>query len=303
MRGLLPSAADADTFDRSCAHWSANGRAGMESFYAHATVDYRYLADSIDWAALLVSLSAQTRVLQLADVACGSGKFPAALIKHSSLSGLRNGGGKPLQVFYDLLDPSRYAIGEAASKLKPPFVERNHYCCKLQDWQPEPSSYDICWATHALYCVPAEEMDACMSILKNGIRSEGICIVVQSNRRGHYIRFYEHFLESIQGGKGTRFSTAEDVAAAAKSVGFQSQSRTLNYETVFGENELPAIEAYLQRCAFDDSVSLDQMLTGGTLGEYLASAKEQGTYRFQQSVDVLVFGNNLSSFNFWMEEE
>jgi hypothetical protein len=303
MSRSLPAATDADTFDRSCAHWSADGRDGMDNFYTYATVDYRHLAGLIDWPALLASLSKQTGALQLADLACGSGKFPAALMEHTTLPELMNAEGKSIQVLYDLLDPSIFAIEEAAAVLNAPFVERDHYCCRLQDWQPKPSTYDLSWATHALYCVPAEEMSECMSIVKDAMNADGIGIVAQSNRSGHYIRFYEHFLESIHGGKGTRFSASEDVDQAAENVGFERQRRTLNYETVIDENDRQALESYLQRCAFDDSISLDQMLNSGSLGQYLASTKKQGAYRFQQSVDVLVFGSDLSQFNFWMQDE
>ena len=303
MSRSLPAATDADTFDRSCAHWSADGRDGMDNFYTYATVDYRHLAGLIDWPALLASLSKQTGALQLADLACGSGKFPAALMEHTTLPELMNAEGKSIQVLYDLLDPSIFAIEEAAAVLNAPFVERDHYCCRLQDWQPKPSTYDLSWATHALYCVPAEEMSECMSIVKDAMNADGIGIVAQSNRSGHYIRFYEHFLESIHGGKGTLFSASEDVDEAAENVGFERQSRTLNYETVIDENDRRALESYLQRCAFDDSISLDQMLNSGSLGQYLASTKKQGAYRFQQSVDVLVFGSDLSQFNFWMQDE
>ena len=222
MSRSLPAATDADTFDRSCAHWSADGRDGMDNFYTYATVDYRHLAGLIDWPALLASLSKQTGALQLADLACGSGKFPAALMEHTTLPELMNAEGKAIQVLYDLLDPSIFAIEEAAAVLNAPFVERDHYCCRLQDWQPKPSTYDLSWATHALYCVPAEEMSECMSIVKDAMNADGIGIVAQSNRSGHYIRFYEHFLESIHGGKGTRFSASEDVDEAAENVGFES---------------------------------------------------------------------------------
>ena len=141
MSRSLPAATDADTFDRSCAHWSADGRDGMDNFYTYATVDYRHLAGLIDWPALLASLSKQTGALQLADLACGSGKFPAALMEHTTLPELMNAEGKSIQVLYDLLDPSIFAIEEAAAVLKAPFVERDHYCCRLQDWQPKPSTY------------------------------------------------------------------------------------------------------------------------------------------------------------------
>ena len=297
------TASDADTFDRSCAHWSANGRDGMDNFYTYATVDYQHLTSLIDWPALMASLSNQTGALQLVDIACGSGKFPTALMQHTTLPRLTNVRGKSIEVLYDFLDPSAFAIEEAAAALKPPFVERNRYCCKLQDWQPNLSAYDLCWATHALYCVPAEEMNECLAIVKSGMSPSGIGVVAQSNRNGHYIRFYELFLDSIHGGSGTCFSAAEDVDDAAKNVDFERQSRTLNYETIIDENNREALESYLQRCAFDDSISLDQMLDSGTLGQYLTTAKKQGAYHFQQSVDVVVFGNDLSKFNFWKQGE
>jgi len=303
MTRALPAAADADTFDRSCAHWSADGREGMDNFYTYATVDYRHLARLIDWPALLSSLSGQTGCLQLADLACGSGKFPAALLEHTTLPGLMSAEGQSTQILYDLLDPSTFAIEEAAAVLKSPFVEHDHYFCRLQDWQPKLATYDLCWATHALYCVPAIEMGECMAILKAAMRPGGIGVVAQSNRSGHYIRFYEHFLESIHGGNGTRFSAAEDVDEAVANSRFERQIRTLNYETAIDENDHQALESYLQRCAFDDSIPLHQMMNSGSLGQYLTSAKSQGAYRFQQSVDVIVFGNDLSLFNFWMQDQ
>jgi hypothetical protein len=275
----------------------------MDNFYTYATVDYRHLAGLINWTALAASLSKDTGVLELADIACGSGKFPTSLLEHTKLSELMNAEGRPVRVLYDLLDPSTFAIKEAAAALKAPFVERDHYCCRLQDWKPKARAYDLFWATHALYCVPAEEMSECISILKAGLRTNGIGIVAQSNRIGHYNRFYEHFLDSVHAGKGTRFSAAEDVGEAAENVGLESQSRTLNYETVIEEDDRQALEFYLQRCAFDDSVSLDQMLSSASLGQYLAGTKKQGAYRFQQSVDVIVFGEDLSLFNFWLQDE
>lgn len=301
MSRSLPAANDADTFERSCAHWSADGREGMDNFYTYATIDYAYLARLIDWPALLTTLSKATGVLQLADLACGSGKFPAALLEHSQISALINQGDKSTQLQYDLLDPSPFAIKEAAAVLKPPFVERDHYCCRLQDWQPKPGCYDLAWATHALYCVPADEMNECISIVRESMKRDGIGIVAQSNRSGHYIRFYELFLESMRDGKGTRFSAAEDIDQAVTDADFERQTRTLNYETVIDENDHQALESYLQRCAFDDSISLDEMLSSGSIGKYLASCKREQAYRFQQSVDVIVFGNDLSFFNFWKQ--
>ena len=50
-------------------------------FYRLASVDYKHLAEAIDWRHWLETRQkeAGSRSLQLLDVACGSGKFPKAL--------------------------------------------------------------------------------------------------------------------------------------------------------------------------------------------------------------------------------
>ena len=69
------------TFQRSCEHWSEAGRAEMDHFYALAAVDYKYIANAINWGRWLEEQQKKVgqRQLKLLDIACGSGKFPRAL--------------------------------------------------------------------------------------------------------------------------------------------------------------------------------------------------------------------------------
>ena len=69
----------ADTAARSLEHWSEAGRAEMEAFYALATEDYHQLVLAADWPALLAERAHDE--WKLLDIACGSGKFPTALLK------------------------------------------------------------------------------------------------------------------------------------------------------------------------------------------------------------------------------
>ena len=116
-----------DTRDRSLAHWSEVARAEMDAFYQVATLDYRELAVACDWDALLPEREAPRSPLRILDVACGSGKFPAALRAHTAL-GSRDAG--PLML--DLLDPSSFSIREARASLAPPFIAGREFECTLQ---------------------------------------------------------------------------------------------------------------------------------------------------------------------------
>ena len=48
-----------DTFQRSCEHWSEESRYEMDHFYALASVDYKYLAEAVDWKKWLESRQAE----------------------------------------------------------------------------------------------------------------------------------------------------------------------------------------------------------------------------------------------------
>ena len=108
-----------DTFLRSCEHWSEASRTEMEAFYSLASVDYKYLAESLDWKEWLETRQAEVgqRSLKLLDVACGSGKFPLALGQYAKISDA-----KIFPVEYALLDPSAFSISETREVLLPPFV-------------------------------------------------------------------------------------------------------------------------------------------------------------------------------------
>ena len=110
------AAALADTATRSLASWSEEGRHEMRAFYALAELDYELLAGIADWGSALARANADrgdSEPLRLLDVACGSGRFPSAVLARVDLSALDEAG-----VAYDLLDPSPFSLAEAAGDRK-----------------------------------------------------------------------------------------------------------------------------------------------------------------------------------------
>ena len=282
----------ADTFERSCEHWSDEGRDEMEAFYELARVDYRHLAEAYDWADAFQSLQKQKNGARLIDVACGSGKFPQALLAYAGIENLAQTNGD-FKVDYDLLDPSPFSVREAKEVLAVPFHAGAEFCCTLQDWNEEPGQYDIAWATHALYCVPAEELEQALARMCSALSPDGFGFIAQGLRDGHYVGFYDHYRASLFDGKGTPYSDGAQVEAALKALGMHVKTRVLEYTTVVPGDRPELLESYLQRCAFDDTFGLDEMLQREPLAGYLSSChdKVSGEYRFPQRVGTTIFAH------------
>jgi SAM-dependent methyltransferase len=273
-----------DTFERSCEHWSEAGRRGMEDFYALATVDYRHLAEARDWVAWLADRRARAgdRALRLLDVACGSGKFPAALLRHGGVSP-----GNTAAIDYALLDPSAFSIAEARGALAPPFVAGREYETTLQALDCPADAFDVAWATHALYALPPHELEAGLERLLSAVADAGF--IAHAHSESHYLRFYRAYLDDFHAGGGTPYITAEQIVAALQRLGARPEVQEIRYENRAPAERRALVQGYLQRCAFDDSLDLDRMMAGASTGPYLESCRHGDEWRFAQRVLLIFF--------------
>lgn len=272
----------ADLLARSNAHWSEDGRRGMEAFYTLATGDYRHLAEARDWARWLGDAQDRAgRPLRLLDVACGSGKFPTALVAHAGV-----GGGSVHPVATDLLDPSAFSIAEARAALPAPFMPAAEHETTLQDFTPPPDGYDIVWAVHALYAVPAQDLPLAAERFLASIGPGGRGVIAHSAAAGHYIAFHRLFLSEFGQG-ATPYVSAEMLARALRAAGARVEVTEVAYDSAAGPDDAAAVEGYLQRCVFDDSVSLAAMQAAPALGRYLDGCRAAAGWRFPQVVHLI----------------
>ncbi len=271
-----------DTFQRSCEHWSEAGRSEMDHFYALASVDYRYLAEAYDWKNWLEMRQADVgeRRLKLLDVACGSGKFPFALARYAKVSEAN-----VLPIDYALLDPSAFSIAEAREALMPPFEPGAEFETTLQRLTCEPRAFDIVWATHALYAVPESELDAALERFVCAM--DGAGFIAHASKNAHYLRFYQHYIDGFKGGMGVPFSSAESIVESLNRLGVDFQVSHISYENGAPEGAKSQVEGYLQRCLFDDTISLEAMRANPITGPYLDTCLKAGQWRFEQCVTLL----------------
>lgn len=269
----------ADTAKRSLEHWSEAGRAEMESFYRLATEDYRQLAAARDWGATLREQLVGDR-LRLLDIACGSGKFPTALLAARLAD-------QPA-VDVDLLDPSAFSIAEAKAALAPPFVAAAEHQVVLQDFTG--TGYDVAWAVHALYALPPAELDAGISRMLAALRPGGLGVIAHATSASHYLTFYEAYRATFAP-DATPYTDAEGVVAVLRAAGAHIEVQALPYRT--GTADRSVVEGFLQRCAFDDSVSLAEMESTAPLRDYLAGCRDSNDrYEFRHEANVITWQNS-----------
>lgn len=282
-----------DTAARSLAHWSEEGRGEMDAFYALARRDYERIARGfVDHSAWLRRVADGRRRITLLDVACGSGKFPEALQDFGGVGALSG----ELQIDYDLLDPSPFSLLEAAQALRPPFVAAARHETLVEQLDDAVGPFDVVWATHALYSLTPVAVHAATARMLTALAPGGALLIAQGSREGHYLRFYRHFLDDVRDGQGTMYAASEDLASALRACGADPLSVRLSYDQTTALEDANTVEGYLQRCAFDDSVSLREMMAAPHLGAYLRDCRDEaaGLWRFHQEVDVLLLG---ASFN------
>ena len=271
-----------DTFMRSCEHWSESSRNEMQNFYTLASIDYKHLAEKFDWKNWFENHQTKIgrRRIKLLDIACGSGKFPTALVQYANLSEA-----KILPVEYSLLDPSPFSIAEARKVIQSPFETSKEFETTLQEFSCERETYDIIWATHALYAIPKNQLKKALKRFIFGMTGSGF--IAHASEKSHYLRFYRHYLNGFKGGSGEPYSSAEQILQTLKEIDITHRVEEITYENTVSETASLQVEGYLQRCVFDDTIDLEKMFKNSITGPYLDNCIKDGQWRFKQQVMMI----------------
>lgn len=274
-----------DTAARSLEHWSEAGRRSMESFYALAWEDYLQLETARDWAAELTQRAHADGRVRLLDVACGSGKFPSALLA-GGLAGRTAG----LEVVVDLLDPSPFSLAEARGVLAPPFVGAEDLQIGVEELDTGRWPYDVAWAVHALYAVPPALLGEGLRRMGAVLRAGGLGMVAQATSHSHYLRVYEAY-RAAHAPAATPYTSGEQVADELWALGAELDVEVITYRTTSDDSRI--VEGFLQRCLFDETISLERMLASGPGGDqlaaYLAGCRDGDHWTFTHEVFLLTW--------------
>jgi hypothetical protein len=70
-------------------------------------------------------------------------------------------------------------------------------------------------------------------------------------------------------------------------MGLALEIKEISYTNGAPQTKERQVERYLQRCIFDDTVSLEEMLINPITGPYLETCRKNGKWQFEQRVNMI----------------
>ena len=115
----------------------------------------------------------------------------------------------------------------------------------------------------------------------------GTGFIAHASDQSHYLQFYHHYLRGFKEGAGVPYSSSDQILTTLTQMGVAFETKEISYTNGAPETKERQVERYLQRCLFDDTVSLKEMLANSITGPYLETCRENGRWRFAQHVTMM----------------
>lgn len=140
----------------------------------------------------------------------------------------------------------------------------------------------------------------------NLLNDTGVGFIALATRKSFYVDFYEQYLQVFKGGKGARFTSAEDVIEAMEKCGIEHQVHRIFYEEPIKAEDFASLEHYIKNEATvncfnkdqetkqlsdSNSIILEELLYHPQMETYLNSLRRNSVYYFPEEIWLISFGN------------
>ena len=102
-----------------------------------------------------------------------------------------------------------------------------------------------------------------------------------------WINFYNLYIQDCHNGKLPAFCSAEDILEILDLLEINYDVQYIEYVNVAEYYDILTVEAYLQRCLFDDTIDMNEMRELKLIGAYLDSCSLTGKWLFSQRVALI----------------
>jgi len=157
-----------------------------------------------------------------------------------------------------------------------------------------------------LYCVPAEELELAIKNMLAATDPAGLGFIAHASESAHYLKFHQEYLRSKHSSGSVPYCTGEEVMTALQSQLGADQlfCYPIEYDGTVDLNDKETAERYLQRCLFDDDLTLDQMMDDEHLRPYLRGCMDEpnGVWRFHQRTWMMFYGEQAAHASQWTHD-
>jgi hypothetical protein len=177
--------------------------------------------------------------------------------------------------------------------LRPPFRAAAELRIGLEELDTARAPYDVAWAIHALYAVPPTRLADGLRRMHAVLRPGGFGAVAHATAASHYLAVQTAY-RAGHAPEVTPFTTAEQVVDGLAAAGADVTVQTVRYRT--GTDDPTVAEGFLQRCLFDDTLTLATMTSPGPHGDelvrYLGTCRDGERWRFDHEVQLVTWEMN-----------
>lgn len=271
--------------------------------------DYLMLSGEIDWERFFEFVVPNMKVnLKVLDVGCGRGRWLNALSMYVSNMV------KHRMIGLVVVDVSHTAVKQLANGIATPFKLNACYVSRVQDLCLDQSTYAVIWSMHALYAVPAEDLQAVLGMLRMSLRESGVCVIALATQKSFYLTMPGAYAKAAfvgEEGHSRRMTSAEDVTKALDKLGYPHKQRKLVYEEKIDVRSEANCSTYVVRESMFNSFNADnsdaieyfddreeqrrksdlEIMQIPAVREHVCQFLRGDAYHFLQEVQLIFFGN------------
>lgn len=252
----------------------------LDSWFKIALKDYEELVNNNDFLEIINFFG--NNHINLLDIGCGTGVFPALLDKKIETN---------ISFLSDIFDVSQYCLDEcslAFNKLQHFQLNKTFLSSteKIKANISKTKYYNLIWAIHSFYTVDLDKINEILEHIKELLKPNGIFLMYQASIDSSYNQLYNFYLNNYDKPHDSkRFLISEDVQASLDRLKLNYHVVDFDYNHEVDSEDKELLENYLKKCVLNSSVDVLSLFKE-KVKEYFQPQKKK--FIFNQKTKLII---------------